>query len=251
MTLVLPKPLAFEEAGTKNQEQNKAYQLYLKGRFYWNKRTVDGLRQGADFYKQAIEKDPSFALAYAGLAETYGLYPNYSVASPRDSMPQAKEAAQKALELDDSLAEAHAALGLYLCNYAYNYSACERELRRAIELKPNYATAHHWLGNVPLTVQGKFDEAIAEGRKAEELDPLSAIINADEVYNFLNARRYDEAIAQCDRAFKDDPNFYYTHYLLSWAYHLKGMQREAIDSLRKSLELNPVCFRFRCRSKHG
>ena len=218
---------------------NDAYQLYLKGRFYWNKRTVDGLRQAADFYKQAIEKDPSFALAYSGLAETYALYPNYSVALPKDSMPLAKAAAQKALELDDSLAEAHAALGLYLCNYGYNFVSCEKELRRAVELKPNYATAHHWLGNVPLILQKKFDEAIAEGHKAEELDPLSAIINADEAYNMINARRYDDAIAQCDRAFKIDPNFYYTHYLLGWAYQLKGMQREAITSLRKSLELNP------------
>ena len=223
-------------------ENNDAYQLYLKGRFYWNKRTVDGLTQAANFYKQAIEKDPSFALAYSGLAESYALYPNYSVATPADSMPQAKAAAQKALELDDSLAEAHAALGLYLCNYGYDVVACERELRRAIELKPNYATAHHWLGNVPLILQKKFDEAIAEGRKAEELDPLSAIINADEAYNMINARRYDDAIEQCQRAFKVDPNFYYTHYLLGWAYVLKGMQREAITSLRRSLELNPDPF---------
>jgi TolB-like protein/Flp pilus assembly protein TadD len=223
-------------------ESNDAYQLYLKGRFYWNKRTVDGLKQAADFYKQAIEKDASFALAYSGLAETYALYPNYSVALPKDSMPQAKAAARKALEFDDSLAEAHAALGLYLCNYAYDVVACERELRRAIELKPNYATAHHWLGNVPLVLQKRFDEAIAEGRKAEELDPLSAIINADEAYNFINARRYDDAIAQCERAFKVDPNFYYTHYLLGWAYHLKGMQREAIAAIKKSLELNPDPF---------
>ena len=223
-------------------ESNDAYQLYLKGRFYWNKRTVDGLTQAANFYKQAIEKDPSFALAYSGLAESYALYPNYSVATPEDSMPQAKAAAQKALELDDSLAEAHAAFGLYLCNYGYDVVACEKELRRAIELKPNYATAHHWLGNVPLILQKKFDEAIAEGRKAIELDPLSAIINADEAYNMINARRYDEAIEQCQRAFKVDPNFYYTHYLLGWAYTLKGMQREAITSLRRSLELNPDPF---------
>jgi len=223
-------------------ESNEAYQLYLKGRFYWNKRTVDGLSQAANFYKQAIEKDPSFALAYSGLAESYALYPNYSVATPGDSMPQAKAAAHKALELDDSLAEAHAALGLYLCNYEYDLGSCEKELRRAIELKPNYATAHHWLGNVPLILQKRYDEAIAEGRKAIELDPLSAIINADEAYNFINARRYDDAIAQCDRALKVDPNFYYTHYLLGWAYGLKGMQRESIASLRRSLELNPDPF---------
>jgi tetratricopeptide (TPR) repeat protein len=223
-------------------DSNEAYQLYLKGRFYWNKRTVDGLKQAVVYYKQAIEKDPNFALAYSGVAESYVLYPNYSVAPPKDCMPQAKAAALKALEIDDSLAEAHAALGLYLANYAWNLSAGEKELRRAIELKPNYATAHHWLGNVPLLMSQKFDEAIAEGRRAEELDPLSAIINADEAFNLINARRYDEAIAQCQRAFTVDPNFYYTHYLLGWAYNLKGMHKEAIAALRKSLELNPDPF---------
>jgi tetratricopeptide (TPR) repeat protein len=223
-------------------DSNEAYQLYLKGRFYWNKRTVDGLKQAVVYYKQAIEKDPNFALAYSGVAESYVLYPNYSVAPPKDCMPQAKAAALKALEIDDSLAEAHAALGLYLANYAWNLSAGEKELRRAIELKPNYATAHHWLGNVPLLMSQKFDEAIAEGRRAEELDPLSAIINADEAFNLINARRYDEAIAQCQRAFTVDPNFYYTHYLLGWAYNLKGMHKEAIAALRKSLELNPYPF---------
>ncbi|PWT87219.1 MAG: hypothetical protein C5B55_15155 [Blastocatellia bacterium] len=222
----------------KYTDNSEAYQLYLKGRFFWNKRTVDGLKQAAVYYNQAIEKDPNFALAYASLAETYGLYPNYSVALPKDSMPQAKAAAQKALELDESLAEAHAALGLYLSNYAWDAVGAEKELRRAIELKPNYATAHHWLGNVPLIIQRKFDEAIAEGKRAEELDPTSAIISADESYNLINARRYDDAIAQCQKAFKVDPNFYYTHYLLGWAYGLKGIHREAITALRKSLELN-------------
>ena len=219
-------------------DNNEAYQLYLKGRFYWNKRTVDGLKQAAEYYKQAIERDPAFALAYSGLAETYVLYPNYSVASPKESGPQAKAAALRALEIDESIAEAHAALGLYYCIYAWNQPASERELRRAIELKPNYATAHHWLGNGPLLAMNRFDEAIAEGRRAEELDPLSVIISADEAYNLIFARRYDEAIAQCQRALAVDPNFYYTHYLLGWAYHEKGMYKEAISAFRKSLELN-------------
>jgi TolB-like protein/Flp pilus assembly protein TadD len=215
----------------------EAYQLYLKGRFYWNKRTVDGLKQAAVYYKQAIEKDPGYALAYSGLAETYVLFANYSVASPKDSMPQAKAAALKALELDDSLAEPHAALGTYLSAYGWDQPAAERELRRAIELKPNYATAYHWLG-VALAFAKRPDEAVAAARRAEELDPLSLIISADTAFDLILARRYDEAIAQGQRALMLDPNFYYTHYLLGWAYHEKGMYPEAISECRKSLELN-------------
>ena len=217
----------------------EAYQLYLKGRFYWNKRTVDGLKQAAEYYKQAIQKDPAYALAYSGLAETYVLFPVYSVASPKESMPQGKAAALKALEIDDSIAEAHAAFGLYLGNYSWDLAASEKELRRAIELNPKYPTAYHWLGNVPLLNLQRFDEAVAAGRRAEELDPLSVIISADTAFNFVFARRYDEAIAQLQRTFALDPNFYYAHYLLGWAYYEKGMYREAIPEYRKSLELNP------------
>jgi serine/threonine protein kinase/tetratricopeptide (TPR) repeat protein len=221
----------------KYTESNEAYQLYLKGRFYWNKRTVDGLTQAAVYYKQAIEKDPGYALAYSGLAETYVLYSNYSVALPKDSMPQAKAAALKALELDDSLAEPHAALGTYLSAYGWDQSAAEREFRRAIELKPNYATAYHWLG-ITLALAKRPDEAIATARHAEELDPLSLIISADTAFDLILSRRYDEAILQGQRALTLDPNFYYTHYLLGWAYYEKGMYREAISECRKSLEVN-------------
>ena len=220
-------------------ESNEAYQLYLKGRFYWNKRTVDGLKGAAESYKQAIEKDPTFALAYSGLAETYVLFPVYSVAPPKESMPQAKAAALKALEIDESIAEAHAALGLYLSVYGWNDAAAEKELRRAIELKPNYATAYHWLGNVVLLNMSRFDEAVAAGKRAQELDPLSVIISADQGYNLLFARRYDAALEQGQKTLALDPNFYYTHYLLGWAYYGKGMYREAISEYRKSLELNP------------
>jgi tetratricopeptide (TPR) repeat protein len=154
-------------------------------------------------------------------------------------MPLAKEAALKALQLDDSIAEAHAALALYKASFAWDQQGSERELRRAIELKPNYATAYHWLGNVALLNLKRFDEAIAAGRRAEELDPLSVIISADQSYNLIFARRYDEAIEQAKRALTLDPNFYYTHYILGWAYYQKGMYSEAISEYRKSLELNP------------
>lgn len=198
---------------------------------------MDGLKQAVVYYSQAIEKDPGYALAYSGLAETYVLYSGYSVASPNNSKPQSKAAALKALEIDDSLAEAHTALGSYYRSYAWNQPAAERELRRAIELNPNYATAYHWLGNALVNMK-RFDEAVAAGKRAGELDPLSVIISADQGYNLVLARRYDEAIVQGQRALMLDPNFYYTHCLLGWAYHQKGMYREAISAFRKSLELN-------------
>jgi TolB-like protein/Flp pilus assembly protein TadD len=219
-------------------ESNEAYQLYLKGRFYWNKRTVDGLKQAATYYQQAIEKDPEFALAYSGLAETYVLFPNYSVAAPKDSMPLSKAAALKALELDDSIAEAHAALGTYLSGYGWDQLAAERELRRAIELKPNYATAYHWLA-ISYAFSQRTDEAIATAHRAEELDPLSLIISADTAFDLILLRRYDDAIAQAQKTLKLDPNFYYIHYLLGWAYIQKGMYSQAIAECRRSIELNP------------
>ena len=221
----------------KYTDSNEAYQLYLKGRFQWNKRTVDSLKAAEAHFKQAIEKDPSFALAYASLAETYVLFPNYSVASPRDSMPQLKAAALKAIELDDTLAEGHTALHGYHSQYSWNFEIAEREIRRAIELNPNYATAYHWLGNF-LPYMGRCDEGIAAAKRAEELDPLSVIIAADTAYDLIMCRRYDEALAQTQRAFQLDPNFYYTHYHVGWAYLKKGMYNEAISAFKKSLELN-------------
>ena len=195
------------------------------------------MSQSAEYYKQAISKDPGFALAYSGLAEAYVLFANYSVAPPKDSMPRARAAAVKALELDESLAEAHAALSVYLSGYVWDQQASERELRRAIELKPGYPTAYHWLGNV-LAFQNRPDESIAAARRAEELDPLSTIISADTAYDLILLRRYDEALRQVQHTLSLDPNFYYARYLLGWVYYEKGMYQEAISECRKSLELN-------------
>ncbi|HXI89366.1 MAG TPA: FlgO family outer membrane protein [Blastocatellia bacterium] len=216
----------------------EAYQFYLKGRFSWNKRTADELKQAVEYYKQAVEKDPGYALAYSGLAETYVLFSPYSVALPKDSFPQARAAALRALELDDSLAEAHAALGLYLTTFERNRSGAEKELRRAIELNPNYATAHHWLGLEILAPSKRFDEALAELRRAEELDPLSSVIVTEVGGCLLYARRYDEAIAQFKHSLTLDPKFYYAHVYLGWAFNARGMYREAIEEYRKALELN-------------
>ena len=215
----------------------EAYQLYLKGRFYWNKRTIESLKQAVEFYKQATEKDPNYALAYSGLAETYVLFPLYSVASPKDSMPQAREAAMRALEIDDSLAEAHGSLGKYLFYFNFDRAGGEKEFRRAIELNPNYATARQWLAFDVLTNMKRFDEAISEVKRAEELDPLSSVISTDVGNVLIFARRYDEAIAQLKRALLLDSNFQYARYTLGYAFDGKGLYAEAIAEYRKALDL--------------
>ncbi|MFN2511469.1 MAG: tetratricopeptide repeat protein [Pyrinomonadaceae bacterium] len=222
----------------KNYTANaEAYQLYLKGKFYWNKRTGESLKQAAEFYRQAIEKDPNYGLAYSGLAETYVLFSSYDVAPATDSMPQAKAAAMRALEIDDSLAEAHTALGFYFSNYEWDRDNSEKEYRRAIELKPNYSTAHHWLG-ADLGNIKRFDESIAEMRRAEELDPLSPIIGTNLGDMLVFARRYDEAMAQYKRILVRNPNFEYAHLALGRAYASKGMYPDAIAEMRTALELN-------------
>ena len=223
-----------ERTYTANPE---AYQLYLKGKFSWNKRTGDALRQAAEFYNQAIEKDPNYALAYSGLAETYVLFSSYDVATGSDSMPQAKAAAQRALAIDEQLAEAHTALGFYLSNYEWDRASSEKEYRRAIELKPNYATAHHWLGADLANVK-RFDESIAELRRAEELDPLSPIIGTNLADMLVLAHRYDEAIVQYKRILVRNPNFEYAHVALARAYGSDQRYPEAIAETRKALALN-------------
>ena len=216
----------------------EAYQLYLKGRFVWNKRTGESLKQAIELYKQAIDKDPNYALAYSGLAETYVLFSSYSVALAKDSMPQAKGAAQRALALDDSLAEAHTALAEYLNHYEFDRVGAEREFRRAIELNPNYATAHQWFGNLLVSLK-RFDEALVELRRAEELDPLSPIIGSNLGDALLYARRYDEAVAHLKRVLSLNPDFAIAHFSLGSSYAAKGMYPEAVAELRKYLELDP------------
>lgn len=223
-----------EKSYTENPE---AYQLYLKGKFYWNKRTGESLKQAVDYYNQAIEKDPNYALAYSGLAETYVLFSSYDVAPADDSMPQAKGAAQRALAIDEQLAEAHTALGFYLANYEWDRDGSEREYRRAIELKPNYATGHHWLGADLMNIK-RVEESLAEMKRAEELDPLSPIIGTNVADMLVTARRYDEAIAQYKRVLVRDPSFAYAHVALSRAYGAKGMYSEAIAETRRYAELN-------------
>jgi serine/threonine-protein kinase len=225
-----------EKTYTTNPE---AYQLYLRGKFSWNKRTRQALKQAVDFYNQAIEKDPNYALAYSGLAETYVLFSSYDVAPADDSMPQAKAAAQRALAIDDSLAEAHTALGFYLSNYEWDRTGSEKEYRRAIELKPNYATAHHWLG-ADLSNMKRFEESLVEMKRAEELDPLSGIIGTNFGDMLVFSRRYDEAIAQYKRTLLRNPNFAYAHRALGWAYGSKGMYQEALAETRAANQLGSL-----------
>jgi len=211
--------------GTENAE---AYRHYLRGRFFWNQRTAEALRRSAEHYQRAIAEDPGYALAYAGLAQTYVLFGWLSVAAPRESMPRARAAALQALELDETVAEAHAALGVYLSFYAWDQPASERALRRAVELNPSSATAHHWLGNIALLAMGRWDESLAALRRAAELDPLAPSIASDLGVTLLYARRYDEAIAQFARTLALDPGFYVARYHLGQALHASGRWQEAI-----------------------
>ncbi len=226
---------AIAKRPTANSE---AYELYLKGRFFWNKRTGPDLRKAIGYFDQAISKDPSYALAYAGLADSYLLLPAFGAASPQDSIPQAKAAAKHALELDDSLAEAHASSGRILSGYDFAFDQSIKEFERAIQLNPNYAMAHHWISSGPLSALARFDRAIAEGRRAVELDPLSLVDNVDLGWVYFAARRYDEAIAQMRKAIEIDSRSYLAHYYLGEAFQLKGQLADAIAEYRKAVELD-------------
>jgi len=218
-------------------ENTEAHQLYLKGRFFWNKRTGNDLKKSIDYFEQAIAADPNYALAYAGIADAYVLLPGYSAGTPRDCYPKAKAAAKKALELDETLAEAHTTLAMAIWLYDFDSSQATREFQRAIELNPNYATAHHWF-SLGLASLGRFDDAIAEGKRAVELDPLSLVINADLGADYYLARRYDEAIAQQRKTLEMDPGFYYAHFILGEALAAKGAFEQAIEEYRKAHALD-------------
>lgn len=224
-----------EKTYTANAE---AYQLYLKGRFSWNKRTPESLKQAIEFYDQAIERDPNYALAFSGLAETYVLYALYGVTPAKESMPKAKTAIDRALSVDDSLAEAHAAHGKYLAFFEFDRSGSEREFRRAIELNPNYATAYQWLGLDFLVLTRRFDEGIRELRRAGEIDPLSPVIGADTANALGYAGRFDEAIDQARRTLELDPGFSYAHTTLGYALDGKGRFAEAIAAYEKAISLS-------------
>jgi eukaryotic-like serine/threonine-protein kinase len=205
----------------------EAYHFYLKGRFYWNKRTPDDFQKSIEFFQKAIEKDPNYALAYSGLADAYTLLTVYTNHPPRELMPKAKAAALKALELDDNLAEAHASLGQIVIYYDYDLATAEKEYYRALELNPNYAPAHQWLAEHLVTMK-RFEEATAEIKRALELDPLSVIMNRIYADILVDMRRFDEAIEQYRKTLEFDPNFHTSQYFLGRAYEAKGMYDRAV-----------------------
>ena len=216
----------------------EAYQLYLKGRYYWNKRNAESLKKSIEYFNQAIEKDPNYALAYAGLGDAYGLIPNYSGGTPQEFGPKAKAAAKKAVELDDTLAEAHTSLASMLAGYEWNWAEATKEFQRAIELNPNYATAHHWYSDTLLLATGRIDEAIVEMKRAQELDPLSLIINAELGTNYLFGRQYDKAFEQLRKTIEMDPSFYYARYNLGEAYEFTGNFQEALKEYQAAYRLS-------------
>jgi len=234
-TLTGSEKTAIAKRPTANSE---AYELYLKGRFFWNKRTGNDLKKSIDYFNQAIAKDAGYALAYAGLADAYALLSVYAVAPPGDAFPKAKAAAQKALELDNTLAEAHTSLAETLAIYDFDFARAIAEFKRAIELNPNYATAHHWYGKGPLMALGRFNKAIAEVKRSVELDPLSMINNADLGQTYYMAHRYDEAVDQLRKTVEIEPGFYYAHSDLGKALQVRGDLAGAIAEFQKARELN-------------
>ena len=204
----------------------QAYELYLKGRYFWNKRTKDGFQQAADYFQQSIANDPNYARAYAGLADTYALMSSWSFVPQTEAIPKARAAALRALQLDDSLAEAHTSLALIAENYDYDWQTAEKEYRRAIQLDPQYATAHQWYAEC-LSFQGRFPEALEESERARQLDPLSLIIATDHAVILYFARQYDRAIEQFRAVLAMEPNFARAHMVV-YPYVEKGMFPEAL-----------------------
>jgi TolB-like protein/Tfp pilus assembly protein PilF len=216
----------------------EAYQFYLRGRYFWNKRTSDGIKQAIEYFQQSVERDPNFALGYVGLADSYIGLTFYNFAAPHETMPKAKESAIKALALDNTLAEAHTSLAHVLMNYDWNWSEAEKEFKRSIELKPDYATAHEWYAIHYLTATGRLEEAVQEMKKALELDPASLVMNTFMGATLYYAGRYDEAIDQCRRTIQMDPNFAVAHWHLGLAYEQKQILDAATEEFKKAISLS-------------
>ena len=222
----------------RDTDDTEAYHLYLKGRFFWNKRTKEGFQRGLAFFRDAVERDPTYARAYAGVADSYIGLTYYQYERPHEAMPRAKAAALKALEIAPSLAEAHVSLAHILGNYDWDWTAAEREWRQAILLDPEYATAHQWYAVHYLTPAGRLEEALAEARRAQQLDPLSPVFNAFVGATLLFARRYDEAIDECRKTIDLYPEFGVGHWYLGRAYLQEGRFPEALAELRDAVRLS-------------
>jgi TolB-like protein/Tfp pilus assembly protein PilF len=215
----------------------QAHQLYLQGRYFWNRRTGENLKKALTYFQQAAEKDPSYALAYTGISDSCALIPVYGAGAPQDYYPRARAAAEKALELDDMLGEAHTSLANVLFRYL-EFAESAKEFERSITLDPNYPTAHQWYGRLTLLITGQFGRAIAEVKRAVELDPVSPIIHSDLGTVYMFARQYDEAIEEFRNALGLDPQFYWAHRTLGSALELKGAPGDAIVEYQKALKLS-------------
>jgi len=215
----------------------QALEAYLKGRFFWNKRTPEGFQRSLEYFQEAIKMDAEYAQAYSGLSDTYTLLQNYGLLPPEEAYPRAKAAALKALELDETLAEAHTSLAGVLEDYDWDWSGAEREYKRAIELNPNYETAHQWYG-ILLSSLGRPEEALAQVKRARELAPTSPRINTDMGWVLYETRLYDEAIAKAQGTLELDPDFAPAHSLLGWAFLRKNRYGEAIAEFQKAAALS-------------
>ncbi len=226
-----------EQKFAKNySESPEAYQLYLKGRFYWNKRTEEYLNKAIEQFKAAVDKDPNFALAYTGLADCYGVLPYYSSVISSEFLPQAKAYATRAIAIDGSLGEAHISLAIAELGL-WNWRDAEKEFRRGLELSPNYAIGHQWYGQY-LHIHGRYDAALTENKRAHDLDPLSLTINSDQAMIHLVRGDADSAIEACKRSIDLDPNWYTAHRWLALSYFQKGRNSEALAEAEKSVDLS-------------
>ena len=230
-------------SGTDEQQLAKtytanpeAYRLYLQGRFYWNKREEKDFRKAVEYYDQAIALDPNYALAYAGLGDSYALLSTFGFMPPTEGVPKAREFANRALSLDGSMAEPHTTLAYLSVTYDYDFAAAEPEFKRAIELNPNYATAHQWFGEMLLNA-GRYDEASVEYRRALEIEPLSLPINWDYGRFLYMSRRYDESVAQHKKTIELNPGFARAHRTLAEVYRVKGDYANAVEERAKVLDL--------------
>jgi serine/threonine-protein kinase len=221
----------------EEKQRLEAHQLYMKGRNAWSKRTAESMREAVGQFERAIQIDPTYAPAYAGLADCYNLMVNYSTMPAADAFPKAKQAARKALEIDENLAEAHAALAFIHFQWEWNWSDAEREFQRAIELKPRYGSAHQWYSSL-LAVTGRFDEALAEAGRAQGLEPFSLIIISHLGWiNFLS-RNYDKAVEQAQQIIKIDPNFFPAHRYLALAHEQRRRHDDSIQAFQRAVALS-------------
>jgi tetratricopeptide (TPR) repeat protein len=211
----------------------EAYDLYLKGRYHWSKRTPDALKKASAHFEQVIQKDPNYALAYAGLADCYSMLVQVCMLSPAEAFPKAKALANKALKIDETLAEAHTSVAYVLSCFDWDWSGAEREFRRGIELNPNYATAHQWFA-ITLVGLGRTDEAVQEIQKAQELDPLSLIINTAAGYVYLDVGQHSKAAEQAEKVLDMDPTFGFAHYILAHLHERTGRYDQAVEGHLKA-----------------